>query len=125
MLKPVSRTKTKVPKESETQKAIIDYLDARGILNWRVNLGGVPHTVNGKIIYRKNPMKGMPDISCIYCGLFVGIEVKAKTKQSPEQFAWQQKLEQNGAIYILAHSVEDVRDAFDSLRLEENLPGVG
>jgi len=111
-------TKKKIPKESDTQKAIIDYLDSRGILNWRVNLGGVPHTVGGKIIYRKNPMKGMPDICGLYCGLFFGIEVKAKTKQSPEQFTWQQKFEQNGAIYILAKSVEDVREALDSLRLE-------
>lgn len=119
--------KKKIPKESDTQKAIIDYLDSRGILNWRVNLGGVPHTVGGKIIYRKNPMKGMPDICGLYCGLFFGIEVKAKTKQSTEQFAWQQKFEQNGAIYILAKSVEDVAEALKSLRLEaeEYLPGVG
>jgi hypothetical protein len=117
--------KKKTPKESDTQKAIIDYLDSRGILNWRVNLGGVPHHVNGKLIYRKNPMKGMPDISAIYCGLFIGIEVKAKTKQSDEQFQWQQKLEQNGAIYILAKSVEDVAEGLASVRLEENLPGVG
>lgn len=106
-------------KESEIQKAIMDYLDYRGILHWRVNLGGVPHTVGGKIIYRKNPMKGMPDICGLYCGLFFGIEVKAKTKQSDEQFEWQKKFELNGAVYILARSVDDVKEALDSLRLEE------
>ena len=117
--------KKKIPKESDTQKAIIDYLDSRGLLNVRVNLGGVPHTVNGKTIYRKNPMKGFPDILTWYCSITIGIEVKAKTKQSPEQFAWQQKFEQNGAIYILAKSVDDVSEALASLRLEEFLPGVG
>lgn len=117
--------KKQIPKESDTQKAIIDYLDSRGILNWRENLGGVPHSVGGKVIYRKNPKKGFPDLCCLYCGLFVGIEVKAKTKQSKEQFEWQQKFEQNGAIYILAKSVEDVEESLKSLRLEEYLPGVG
>jgi hypothetical protein len=111
------RTKTKL-KESDVQKAIMDYLDSRGILNWRVNLGGVPHTVGGKIIYRKNPMKGFPDISALYCGLFVGIEVKAKTKQSQEQLDWQNKFESNGAIYIVAKSVDDVIDCLNSLTLE-------
>lgn len=113
-----AKIKKPIPKESDTQKAIIDYLDSRSVLNWRVNLGGVPHTVNGRIIYRKNPMKGFPDVSAIYCGLFIGIEVKAKTKQTPEQLKWQKDFEDNGAIYILAHSVDDVENALNSLTLE-------
>lgn len=113
-------------KESEIQKSIMDYLDYRGILAWRNNMGAVMHSVKGEVKYRKNPNKGQPDITALYCGLHVGIEVKAaKGRQTKEQLDWQQRLENNGAIYILARSVDDVKEALDSLRLEEPHAGVG
>lgn len=110
-----AKVKKPILKESDMQKTIIDYLNFRGLLNWRNNMGAIMHSVKGEMRYRKNPNKGMPDLFTLYCGLLVGIEVKAKTKQSPEQYSWQQRLEQNGAIYILAHSVEDVAEVLKSL----------
>jgi hypothetical protein len=106
-------------KESEIQKAITDYLKAHGVKHWRNNMGAVMHSVKGEVRYRKNPNKGIPDLFCLYCGLLVGIEVKAKTKQTKEQLEWQKELEDNGAVYILARSVADVDAALKSLHLEE------
>ena len=97
-------------KEGDILKAITDFLTAKGILHWRANLGGVMHHVNGKMIFRKNPMKGFPDIAGAVDGKMFAIEVKKpKTgRQSPEQKDWQEKLEQNGVTYLIATSVDDV-----------------
>lgn len=60
----------------------------------------------GGFTYRK----GLPDIYCIYKGKHIEIEVKdPKGEQSMMQKKQQEILENAGAIYILATSLEDVQ----------------
>jgi hypothetical protein len=101
-------------KEQEIQRAILDFLDARGVTHWRCNLGGVRNRGSGSG-WRANPMKGFPDIAGIMPGgdgrLF-GIEVKTPAtavRLSDEQRVWRAKLLAAGAVHLVATSVEDVR----------------
>ena len=66
--------------------------------------------------------KGHPDITGVLrcaCGCGharpIYIECKARTKLSPEQDAWRRMLQSYGAIWIEAHSVQDVLDALPPL----------
>ena len=104
--------------ESETQKAIMDYLAARRIFALRLNTGTFQ---NGKRFIRAHSAgAGAADILAFptvarefYFELeFIiplWIEVKsAKGKQSAEQKSFQQKVLSEGHLYCLARSVEDV-----------------
>lgn len=67
------------------------------------------HQINGKMIFRKNSMKGFPDIAGVVKGQMFAIEVKTpKGRMSEAQRDWQEKLESNGVTYLIATSVEDV-----------------
>ena len=102
-------TKKALIKESDIQKAILQFLKAKNILHWRVNLGAVMHNINGKMIFRKNPMRGFPDIAGVVEGRMFAIEVKSLNgKMSEPQIEWKDKLESNGVKYIIATSVEDI-----------------
>lgn len=62
------------------------------------------------MIFRKNSMKGFPDIAGVVNGRMFAIEVKTPTgRMSEAQRDWQQKLESNGVVYLIAKSVEDVK----------------
>lgn len=60
---------------------------------------------------------GYPDLHTIIGGgRYVGIECKApQGRQSPHQRHWQDVIEKAGGVYVLARSVEDVKEAVESL----------
>ena len=88
--------------EKGTQKIILEYLKAKGILHWRQNSGS-----KGK--YKFTSINGISDIIAIKEGIFYGIEVKdIKGKQNENQIEFQRLLEKAGGIYILARSLDDV-----------------
>lgn len=98
-------------KETPIQRSILDNLSWRGVLCWRNQQIPVPIR-RGKAIVglrRADPHTvGMPDICALINGLFVGVEVKSeKGRQSPGQKRWQELIEKNGGIYVLAHSWEE------------------
>lgn len=98
-------------KENDVQRSILDYLTLRKIFHWRQNNGA---TYDAKLgFYRSHTgMKGVPDIICVIDGQFVGIECKGpRGKQSADQILFQKRLEFAGGKYILAKSVDDVREA--------------
>lgn len=88
--------------ETETVKAILTFLKICGIVAWRQNTGG-----RGRFRW------GFPG-----CGDITGImpdgrrlEIEVKTgegKQSDEQLRFQNVIEKNNGVYILARSVADV-----------------
>jgi hypothetical protein len=95
--------------ETKIQHEILTYLKKRGIFCFRCNNGGV---YDAKIHrYRTSvSLPGVPDIIGIHGGRFLGIEVKtSKGKQSPEQVMFQKRVEEDGGIYILATSPDDVQ----------------
>lgn len=104
--------------ETPIQKAILDYLHLRGHHAFRVNTQGVPLHGKDEGKFRPSPMKGVSDI--IGCfgvnhpsrGIFYAIEVKSSTgKITPEQAIFLKSVVKNGAVGVIARSVQDVIDA--------------
>lgn len=104
--------------ESELQALILTYLRPLGLVHWRQNLGGVMQMSGGKVIYKKNPMKGFPDI----CGLtphgtFWFIEIKStKGKLTAEQSAWHDTLAISGAFGRVVRTFEEAQEFLTSLK---------
>ncbi len=96
--------------EGKIQKEILDYLVSQGVFHWRQNNLPVYDPKIG--CYRAHTgLKGVPDIICIIKGQFVGIEVKTpKGKQSADQLLFEKRCKRNGGDYIVARSVQDVKD---------------
>jgi hypothetical protein len=97
-------------RESEIQKAILEFLSASAVFYWRCNLGGVRRSGIG---LTKNPMRGFPDVAGICpgsVGRLFAIEIKTPTgRLSDDQKKWEAKLKAAGVVYVIATSVEDVR----------------
>jgi hypothetical protein len=97
-------------RESDVQRAILDYLSLKRVFHYRNNSGAFKR--DDGHFYRFGAL-GSPDIVCVIDGNYVGIEVKApKGKQSDHQKEFQRKLEAAGGRYILAYSLDDVSDVF-------------
>ncbi len=111
-------------KESEIQRAILDYLGAKGILAFRQNTGAMGAEYNGKRRFMRFGVPGMADILAFvpvhtgekdYFGDEITyshplwIEVKTETgKQREIQRSFQEQVEAHGHSYIIARCVEDV-----------------
>lgn len=92
-------------KESEVQRAILDYLALKHIFHYRNNSGAFRR--DDGHFYRFGAV-GNPDIICVVKGQYVGIEVKAPGgKQSEHQKKFQLQLEAAGGLCILARDLED------------------
>jgi hypothetical protein len=93
-------------KESDVQRAILDYLALKRIFHYRNNSGGFKDANNH--FYRFGAL-GSPDIVCVINGQYVGIEVKAPGgKQSAHQKEFQEALESAGGKYILTQSLDEL-----------------
>jgi hypothetical protein len=106
-----------MPRESDVQKLILDWLAAKGIFAIRMNTGAVSASHNGKKRFFRFGMPGMADILAFDAletklrGLVLPtwIEVKGTNgQQSEQQKAFQQMVQRMGHVYILARSLEDV-----------------
>lgn len=87
--------------EAELKKAIKKYLDDIGAY-WSMVKGGA------------HSKPGDPDMIACIGGHFVGIEAKTyEGVQSNIQRLRQKQIEEAGGIYILARSVDDVKDFVD------------
>ena len=102
-------------KESEIQKEIIGYLQARGFFAWNNHTKGY---IGKGGVRAKNPRKGSPDIEAVKNGVFYGIEVKDPKRGvvSPEQKAWLRKLKEHGAIPIITTGLEDLIRQIEDLK---------
>lgn len=104
-------------KESELMSQIINYFNAVGICYYRINTQGIMHTIGGRTVRKKNPNKGMADFLVTINGFTIWIEAKTDIgKQSPEQKEFQAKAEQNGAMYLLARTLEIVKEVVESVQ---------
>jgi hypothetical protein len=98
-------------KESDVQRAVLEYLKLRGILNYRNNSGAMSGEYKGKHWFMRFGAVGSPDIVGLIRGQYVGIEVKGTAgKQSEHQKEFQVRLEGAGGRHILGRSVEDVME---------------
>lgn len=89
---------------------IVTYLNLQGHFVWRQNNGGVYDPK--KKVFRKNPnhTKGVPDVCGVHkLGYALFVEVKAEgDRLSDEQKEFGVKAAARGAIWIVAHSLDDV-----------------
>ena len=108
--------------EAQTQRLILDWLAAKGILAFRQNTGAVRSSYKGKERFMRFGVPGMADIQA-FPKIAIArdmhpvltptwIEVKApKGKQSDLQKSFQELVEAHGHKYIVAYSLEDVEKA--------------
>ena len=96
--------------EAATQAEILVIVTALPTaMFWRQNVG-TARDAGGRVV--RFGLPGTPDILGTYQGRAIGIEVKSATgRQRPEQKLWQAQFERAGGLYILARSVDDVRQA--------------
>ena len=96
-------------KEDAVLRACLDWLACKRIFHWRSNNIAAPgRTFHGR--------KGVPDISCVVQGRFIGIECKAtKGKQSAYQKAFEKDLTKAGGQYILVKSLSDLIEAWEGI----------
>jgi len=108
----MSRPKKIVPKESEVQATILQWLLLKKIFCWRNNTTGIYDPY--KKTFRFNPyvLKGIADILGILPdGKFLAIEVKRPGgKLSEWQTAFLQAIQQYGGIAFMAEDVKDVEE---------------
>ena len=83
--------------ESERQKAVKKLLKQLGFSVWSTSQG------------RKSAVtKGVPDLIFAGRGVCGFIEMKALTKQSPEQVAFMENVRGNGGTYLVVHNEGDI-----------------
>jgi hypothetical protein len=88
-------------------------LSDMGALAWK-NATGALRDASGRMV--RYGCIGSPDVLACLAGRFVGVECKVgRDRQRTEQRAFAAATERAAGLYILARSVDDVRDA---LRLE-------
>ena len=97
-------------KESDVQKAILDYLAFKRIFAWRNNAGTAQVKMGNKEYWMQLAPKGSSDIIGIMPdGRFLAIEVKGTGgKPTDEQLAFLKHVNMVGGLGILAYSLDDV-----------------
>ena len=97
-------------KESEIQKAILDYLKLKKHLVFKHRNVGIFKQDTGKYIPLAAGEKGISDIlGCTTQGKFLAVEVKMPGKKpSPEQIEFLDKVNKCGGIGFVAYSLDDV-----------------
>jgi penicillin-binding protein-related factor A (putative recombinase) len=97
-------------KESQIQKAILDYLHIKKYLVFKHRNVGIFKQDTGRYIPLAAGEKGISDIiGCTPQGKFLAIEVKMPGKKpSPEQIEFLSKVERNNGVGFVAYSLDDV-----------------
>lgn len=96
--------------EKATQKAVLDYLTAKGIFHWRQNSGAIKTRGH---FYKFASINGIPDIVAIVNGQFIGLEIKdIDGKQNDDQIEFQRLLEESGGKYYVIRSIDEVIQLF-------------
>jgi len=101
------------PKESEIQKAILDYFaHFKYTKVWRNNSGTAQVKLGKNEYWMKLAPKGTPDlIGYLPDGRFLGIEVKRPGQHATkEQQEFLDELNARGGLGFVAHSIDEVVD---------------
>jgi hypothetical protein len=105
------RRKKRGKPEAKVQKQIVQWLLKQGVIVAITDAGALARVGLGMSC---GIPTGWPDITgCTRTGRFLGVECKAaKGRQSTGQILFQQRILENGGIYILAHSLEEFLEKF-------------
>ena len=104
-------------KETGLVRQVLDYLHYRKVWAYRNNTGALRDKTGRPVFFGA---KGSPDIIARlrtvgygFSGRVIHIECKSeKGKQSDYQKEWQTLAEAHGDVYILARTLEDVKEVF-------------
>jgi len=102
------------PLEADIQKRILAFLRREGVFHWRQNVGGFQDRTGRWVSFG---VLGLADIIGIEpgTGRFLAIEVKRRGEgQTARQRRFQERVEAAGGLYILARSVDDVREKLNA-----------
>lgn len=105
-------------KESDIQKAIIEYLSFRKDVYFirNNNFAGAFVRSNGSKGYVRNLKAGSPDIVVLYNGNWIGLEVKTEEgRQSELQLQAEQDIKNCGGIYAVVHDIGEVEMILNKL----------
>ena len=101
------------PKESETQKQVMDYLRWKKIFCYKVNNWGFRKQDGGFIPQQQ---KGIPDIICHYKGQVIYLEIKSeKGKQSEHQLAFNEQCVRDGIQYFIVRNLDQLIKILDAV----------
>ena len=103
-----TKPKLPVPRESDIQRAVMDYLSARGFRMFRRNVMGIVPMKKGGVV--RVGLKGMSDLYGWYSGNGIHIEVEVKKPGgvlTPEQAAWLKNAKADGVVAFMTDSVAD------------------
>jgi Holliday junction resolvase len=93
-------------KESDIQRAILDYLSIKRIFHWRNNSGALK-TEGGHFV--RFGAVGSPDIFALHKGVLYAIEVKTKKgRVSDAQAQFLVQVNRAGGVPLVARSLDDV-----------------
>lgn len=110
---PVHRVRAE--REAPVLRACLKWLRSHGIFAWRNNTGTT--WINGQPISFGYPGSG-DILGLTPMGRFLAVECKSATgTQSAKQIKFQQKIEANGGLYLLVHSVEELEERWLPLHL--------
>lgn len=102
-------------KESEIKSAILKWLNLQPrTFAWTNFTTGVPaRMVQGKLIFRKNPSAGMPDIGGVKKGRAFALEVKLPDEKAKDhQVKWMQDFDRAGGFAAVVRSLDDAIEAW-------------
>jgi hypothetical protein len=99
--------------ESKLQRAAMDWLKAHNVVHWRMPLGPVVHTIGKRQIWKRNPLKGFPDIAGIltkaHPGVLFTIEFKSSSgRLENEQKHWRSLITSAKARHAVVKSLQDL-----------------
>ena len=102
--------------EHNIQVAIVQYLRLRGFEVFAIPNGGRRDAVTGAKLKAEGVSAGVADMIILFpLGNVLFVEVKtAKGRQSPEQKAFQERVESLGFNYVIWRSVEDAEKFLNS-----------
>lgn len=87
------------------------------IKKYITDLGGLCYKIHGGDLYQET---GIPDLLCCWGGLFFGIEVKdPQGKPSAIQLAQGARIKKAGGHFLIAKSLQDVKDYIKKERLDD------
>ena len=104
--------------EHEIQKAIVQYLDLKGLLNFAIPNGGQRHIAVARKLKAEGVKAGIPDIALIHKGKYYGIEVKtSKGRLSDSQKQMIERIEDNGSLVGVVRSVGETIELLKEWRI--------
>lgn len=105
--------------ENDLKRAVLEYLEVRGIWAWRQNAGAVISEYKGKKRFFKfSTQKGISDIlGVLNDGRILAIECKVKpNKPTVEQLEFLGNVKRRGGVACLCWNLEDVSEAINEGR---------